>query len=447
MAQPPEMPPEARDLARLMRSTARDIFLCALRECSIAAGFERNVECERGVLRVCDDLYDLRSYQRTFVVAMGKAAHPMAEELQKRIGSSASGIVASSVPPPGAQLPGLRYFDGGHPLPNEESMRAADAIRHALPPRSPQSLVIYLISGGASSIVERPIDEEISLEDLVATYRALVHCGAPIAEINAVRKHLSAVKGGRMAKLAAPAQQVSILVSDVPDGKLDALASGPTMPDTTTVEECYEIVRRYNLLGSFPASVRELFARRALEETPKPDDPEFHRCRWWPVLSSAVAQKAAEHFVPPGFAVEIDNRVDDWEYAKAADHLLGRVRELRQGAARVCLISGGEVTVEVKGKPGVGGRNQQFALYCAPRIAGENIAVLSAGTDGIDGSSAAAGAVADGTTMARAAALGLDAATSLATFNATPFFEQLDDLVVTGPTGNNVRDLRILLAY
>lgn len=165
------------------------------------------------------------------------------------------------------------------------------------------------------------------------------------------------------------------------------------------------------------------------------------------MLSNAVAQKAAEHFAPPGFAVEIDNRVDDWDYAKAADHLLGRVRELRQGAARVCLISGGEVTVEVKGKPGVGGRNQQFALYCAPRIAGENIAVLSAGTDGIDGNSAAAGAVADGTTVARAVALGLDAATSLATFDATPFFEQLDDLVVTGPTGNNVRDLRILLAY
>lgn len=446
MAQPPEMPPESRDLARLMRSTARDIFLCALRECSIAAAFERNVDCERGVLRVCEDLYDLRACNRVFVVAMGKAAHPMAEELQKRIGSLASGIVASSVPP-GPQLPGLRYFDGGHPLPNEESVRAADAILHALPPRTAQSLVIYLISGGASSIVERPIDDDISLEDLVTTYRALVHSGAPIAEINAVRKHLSAVKGGRMAKMAAPAQQLSILVSDVPEGKLDALASGPTMPDTTTVEQCHEIARRYQLLDHFPASVRELFTRHALEETPKPDDPVFHRCRWWPVLSSAVAQKAAEHFAPPGFAVEIDNSVDDWDYARAADHLLERVRALRQGAARMCLISGGEVTVEVKGKPGVGGRNQQFALYCARHIAGERIAVLSAGTDGIDGNSAAAGAIADGTTLERAAALGLDPAAALAAFDATPFFDQLGDLVVTGPTGNNVRDLRILLAY
>lgn len=447
MAQRPEMLPETRDVAQRMRATARDIFLHALAECSIPAAFQRHVNYDRGVLRICEDLYDLNAYNRVLVVAFGKAAHPMAEALQNEIGAGATGMVASSVAPP-AQLPGMRYFQGGHPLPNAESLRAADAILRALHARTARSLVLYLVSGGGSSIVERPVDDDISLDDLLTTYHALVHSGAPIAEINAIRKHISAVKGGRMAKMASPAQQVSILVSDVPEGKLDALASGPTMPDTTTAEECYEIVRRYKLLEQFPPSVRELFTRHALEETPKPDDPAFHRGRWWPVLSNSVAQKAAgARAAMAGFAAEAENSVDDWDYAKAADYLLARLRKLRAGVSQACLISGGEVTVKVTGKPGTGGRNQQFALYCARKIAGERIAVLSAGTDGIDGNSTAAGAVADGATLERAAALGLDPARALASFDATPFFDKLGDLVTTGPTGNNVRDLRILLAY
>lgn len=448
MAEGQKVRAEEQELAQRMRATARDIFLHALAECSIPAAFSWHVGYDRGVLRVCEDLYDLNAYNRVYVVAMGKAAHTMAEAMQKEIGSSATGVVASSVLPAGPQLPGMRYFHTGHPLPNHESLRAADAILRSLHARTARSLVLYLLSGGASSMVERPIDSEISFEDLVATYRALVHSGAPIGEINAIRKHLSAVKGGRMAKMAAPAQQVTIAVSDVPEGQLDALASGPTMPDTTTVEQCYEIVRRYKLAQEFPPSVRELFQRHALEETPKADDPLFHRSRWWPILSNAEAQKAAGvKAALAGFAAEVDNTVDDWDYAKAADHLLQRVRELRKGVSQACLISGGEVTVKVKGKAGVGGRNQQFALYCARKIAGERIAVLSAGTDGIDGNSAAAGAVADGSTLARAEAQGLDAAKALAKFDATPFFEKLGDLVTTGPTGNNVRDLRILLAY
>ena len=201
------------------------------------------------------------------------------------------------------------------------------------------------------------------------------------------------------------------------------------------------------MLEQFPASVRELFQRHALEETPKSGDLAFHRSRWWTVLSNKTAVDAAAAAVAPlGFAVEVDNSCDDWDYARAADYLLERVRGLRQKVSRVCLISGGEVTVKVS-NGGTGGRNQQFALECAAKIAGENITVLSAGTDGIDGNSSAAGAVVDGTTVARAQARGLDAASHLAAFNAYPFFESLGDLVITGPTGNNLRDLRILLAY
>jgi hydroxypyruvate reductase len=343
---------------------------------------------------------------------------------------------------------GFRYYRGGHPIPNSDSVKAAEAILKALATHASRSLVIYLISGGASAIVEKPVDDSITLEDLIATYKALVHSGAPIREINAVRKHLSATKGGRLAKVASPAQQVSILVSDVPDGASDALASGPTMPDTTSVEECYEIVRRHKLLKQFPASVRTFFERGELEETPKHGDQAFDRSRYWTVLSNEVARKnAVTKAVMNGFAVEVDNSCDDWDYAAAADHLLKRLRDLRKGVSRVCLISGGEVTVKVTGDAGIGGRNQQFALYCASKIAGEQITVLSAGTDGIDGNSQAAGAVVDGRTMKRAEELGVDVAKSLKSFDAFPVLNALGDTIVTGPTGNNIRDLRILLAY
>lgn len=436
-------------LAREQRHSAREIFLQALGECSVDRAFERHVFYERGVLRVVEDLYDFSMFGRIFVVAIGKAAHTMTESLMSRVGPGAgiTGVVCG----PGAansQVFGFRYFRGGHPLPNGDSVRAAEGILRALEFRNQRSLVIFLISGGGSSLVEKPISSEISLEDLITTYRALVHSSAPIADINAIRKHLSAVKGGRLALAASPAHQVSILVSDVPEDALDSLASGPTMPDRSTIRQCHEIVRKHDLLAEFPDSVRGIFERGELQETPKSNDPVFGNSRWWKVLSNASVQKAAvERAALAGFAVEVDSSCDDWDYEKAADHLIKRLRELRTGVSRVCLISGGEVTVKVKGSAGVGGRNQQFALECAKKVAGESITVLSAGTDGVDGNSTAAGAVVDGSTLDRAKAAGLDADAALKGFNATPFFNVLGDLVVTGPTGNNLRDLRILLAW
>jgi hydroxypyruvate reductase len=334
-------------------------------------------------------------------------------------------------------------------MPNGESIQAASAILKLLQAQTAASLVIFLLSGGASSIVEKPIDDEISLDDLIATYRALVHSGAPISEINAIRKHLSAVKGGRLAQAAFPAQQVSLLVSDVPDATPDALASGPTMPDSTTAEDCYRIAQKYGLLneGQFPYSTRELYERHALDETPKSDDQAFYRSRWWTVLSNgtavAEAKAAAER---AGFVVHVDNTCDDWDYERGANYLLKRLRELRKEFAGVCLISGGEVTVKVT-NGGIGGRNQQFALACATKIAGENITVLSAGTDGIDGNSPAAGAVVDGSTLHRAQSRGVEPASALEKFDAYLFFKALGDAIGTGPTGNNLRDVRILLAY
>jgi hydroxypyruvate reductase len=429
-----------------MREMAREIFRKALAEASITKGFARHVNCERGVLRVREDLFDLQSYSRVFVISLGKAGHTMVEALAGQVGGSLEGIVASSVEAE-SQVHGFRYFRGGHPTPNADSMRAASAMLTALQNQNASSLVIFLLSGGGSSIVEKPIDDDILLDDLIVTYRALVHSGAPIAEINTVRKHLSAVKGGRLAQAAYPAQQLSILVSDVPDSTPDALASGPTMPDSTSVDDCYRIAQEYDLLQQFPFSTRELFERHALEETPKSDDPAFVRARWWTVLSNQSAIEAAgEAAERTGFVVHVDNSCDDWDYARAAEYLLGRLRELRKQSSPVCLISGGEVTVRVT-DGGVGGRNQQFALACAEKIAGENITVLSAGTDGVDGNSVAAGAVVDGSTFVRAKARGLDVCAALDKFDAYPLFSALGDDVETGPTGNNLRDLRILLAY
>jgi glycerate 2-kinase len=445
----PEKSPDNELAARQMCAIAREIFQHALEESSIERGFSRKLNYERSILQVGDDLYDLSSYSRVFVVSFGKAAHSSLEALMTRLGAGvgATGIVCAPTRPP-AQVFGFRYFEGGHPMPNHESMRAAEAILRALNSLNARALVIYLISGGGSAIVEKPISDEISFDDLVQSYRVLVHSGAPIAQINAVRKHLSAVKGGRMAAAAAPAQQLSIMISDVPDNAMDSLASGPTMPDTSTCGQCYDIVKQYDLLPKLPKSVRELIQTRGLEETPKAGDPIFERARWWAVLSNVSAQKAAvERAAIKGFAIQIDNSCDDWDYRKAADYLLERVRELRKGVSRVCLISGGEVTVTVDQKPGAGGRNQQFALYCAERIQGENICVLSAGTDGIDGNSPAAGAAVDGSTIARALAKGLSAEASLAGFDAYPFFDALGDTIMTGYTGTNVRDVRVLLAW
>jgi glycerate 2-kinase len=429
-----------------MRLQARDFFQHALAEASIEKAFERQVSCERGLLRVCEDIYDLGSYSRIFVFSIGKAAHSLVQALVSRAGSRFEGIVADSVEA-GAQVRGFRYFLGGHPTPNRESERAAEAILKSLNAQDAASLAIFLISGGGSSIAEKPMDDGLSLEDLVATYRTLVHSGAPIAEINAIRKHLSAIKGGRLALAAYPAQQVSLLISDVPDSMPDALASGPTMPDSTSCEDCYAIAAKYGMLADFPASVREIFQRRALEETPKSGDAAFQRSRWWTLLSNQTAvQAAVDAARKAGFTVEVDNSCDDWDYARTAEYLLGRLRELRRKSPRACLVSGGEVTVKVT-NGGVGGRNQQFALECAGKIADENITVLSAGTDGIDGTSIAAGAIADGTTIARARERGLDPQAYLASFDAFPLFEKLEDAIITGPTGNNVRDLRLLLAY
>jgi hydroxypyruvate reductase len=442
---PPDASSEA--LYREMRARVREIFDHALSECSIPRALGQKLQRNERYLQVDEIMYDLEAFARVLVISIGKAGYSLAENFAALAGKELTGIIAAPGAAP-AELPGFQYFSGGHPLPNEESLHAGEAILQLVGGLSAETLVVFLISGGASAIAEKPIIPEISLADVVQTYRALVHSGAPIAEINAIRKHLSALKGGRLARAATPAHQLSILVSDVPEHALDALASGPTIPDSTTVKDCYDLVERYQMRERLPQSVRSLFDRGQLEETPKAGDAAFQRSHYVTVLSNTTAVNAAvEQAALAGFAVDVENACDDWDYQPAADFLLARLRELRKGVSRACLISGGEVTVQVAAESGVGGRNQQFALYCAQKIADENITVLSAGTDGVDGNSEAAGAIVDGSTLARARRQGFDAANALARFDSYPLFHTIGDAILTGPTGNNVRDLRVLLAY
>ena len=444
----PKLPNEL-DPAKVawMRHRAQEIFDHALGECSIPKAFSRCVKFDSGQLQVDKYGYDLRAFQSAVIVSIGKAGHSMANALSQVAAAEIGGIIACPNAPE-SPVKGFRYFYGGHPLPNQDSLRAGTAILELLQALPPQSLVLFLISGGASAIAEKPIGADLTLSDVIETNRALVLSGAPIAQINAIRKHLSAIKGGRMAKAAAPATQMSLLVSDVPDHAIDALASGPTMADSSTVADCYAISRQFNLVSKFPQRVRSIFENRQLSETPKPDDPAFANSRFITVSSNRNAVEAATIQARKlGFAVEVDNSCDDWDYARTGDYLLARLKGLRQTSSTACLISGGEVTVTVGNKSGVGGRNQQFALYCAEKISGEPITVLSAGTDGVDGNSPAAGAVVDGTTVARARRRGLDVASALCRFDAFPLLDTIGDATVIGPTGNNVRDLRILLAY
>lgn len=430
------------------REDALDIFLSALEASCVGPAMERQVRFSNGVMEIGDESYRLQNYERLALIAIGKAAGTMAAAFLMQAGDDAErfeGIVAGQG---GAELPArLREYRGGHPSPNAASLAAAEDMLRTLGGLGERDLVVFLVSGGGSAMVEQFL-LPASLEMIAATHRALVESGAPIAEINAVRKHLSAVKGGRLAAAAASAEQVTLFVSDVPAGALDALSSGPTMPDRSTIQDVERVVEQYGLRARLPLLMAERLMSHRLEETPKSGNNAFSRSQWTVLLDSMWLENAAAVRARElGWHVEVDNTCDDWPAERAASHLLHRVREMRRGQGRACLISAGEVTARVPAcTRGSGGRNQHFALLCSEWIAGESITVLSGGSDGIDGNSDAAGAVVDGTTVARAATVGMSVEKALAEFDSHTLLDRLGDAIVTGPTGNNLRDLRILLA-
>jgi hydroxypyruvate reductase len=383
------------------------------------------------------------------VLAFGKAANRMAAALDEILrGQVEAGVVVSPADPP-KKLDRFRYFVGGHPYPNAGSIEGAEAALELLSGLRADDLAIFLVSGGGSALLEKPLDPAISLADFIELNRVLVGCGLPIEQINVLRKHLSAVKGGRLAMRAHPARQLTIYISDVPEHLPSMVASGPTLPDESTVEQCYTLAEQQRLVSKFPPSIRKHFEQRTIEETPKPGDERFASSRYFCLLSNRDAVEAAKAAAEKlGFACEIDATVWDADFRQVADANLESLQALAEAHAGqpVCLMVGGEVTCPVTG-PGMGGRNQAFVLYAAQKIAGQKRVVLSAGTDGRDGDSPTSGAVADGQTLSRAQALDIDAAQYLAESDSYHFFATLGDTLDIGFTDNNVRDLRLWLDF
>lgn len=453
LAHPKVMPQTPGSTCLSLQRDARAIFQGALRGCDVERALTKKLhtgstdETGEHMATVCMD-----GVRRLLVLAMGKGAGAMLRAVLSREDLAGARDVAGILVAPErpAWLPStMEYIRGGHPMPDANSRAAAERMQRLLrdDPRDGATLCLFLVSGGSSAMVELPLDQDISLADTAAFHRALVHSAASIVEINAVRKHFSAVKGGRLAMAARSLRSLTLLMSDVPAGHLDALGSGPTLPDRSTVADCREILQRHALLPVLPAAVLDFFAREDLPETPKPDQVPSHALL---LLSQAdLALHAAEAARSRGYTPVLDDTPDDWPAAEAAQYLLDRFRNLRSTHGRVCLISTGEVVVKVPAAlQGVacGGRNHHFVLEAATRLAAGDgdLAILSCGSDGIDGNTGDAGAVIASADF-RATGFLPQVHDALQRFEAQPLLRRMGCSVHTGPTGLNLRDLRLLL--
>ena len=430
------------------KQIARHIFQKTLASIDISLAIERRVVRSGDHVQVDDWNCDLRKISDVRVVALGKAAHAMLLGFAQLFPDlQFTGVVSAPVAPE-HPFSDVGYFVGGHPLPNEASFEAARAALSFLQGCTEKTLVVFLLSGGGSALMELPLNPEQSLEETRALNQLLVTCGASIDEINTILKHASAIKGGRLAVAAANATKLTLAITDVPHGKESALASGPTIPDPTTIANVDRILEKYLLHEKLPPTLRDWFASSCVPETPKIDHQAFANTHFSLLLTSHDLFHAAHHAAEEeGFIACCDNSTDDWPLEQAADYLLRQLNELRLAnpGQRVAVISDGEVSSVVTGK-GIGGRNSAFVLACVEKIAGKPVTVLSVGTDGIDGNSSGAGAVADGTTLVRAENMHISPRDFFQRSDSFSFFEKLGDTIVTGPTGNNLRDLRIFLA-
>ncbi len=429
------------------KQLAMQIFLDAMGALDLRSAMLAKLKRQGELLKAGEISLSLKRPPR--VVAFGKAANRMAVVLDEILGGRYEAGVCVSPGEPAKKLERFRYFLGGHPYPQIGTLEGARAALELVSNLTPEDAVIYLVSGGGSAIFEQPFDSAVSLSDLQEFNRVLVTCGLPIEQINVLRKHTSAVKGGRLAVQAYPAHQLTIYISDVPEQLVSMVASGPTLPDESTAEEAYALAEQNGLVSQFPPSIRKRFLEHTLEETPKPGDKRLANSHNLCLLSNRDAVEAAKAAGEKlGFASEIDSGPWDADYQQVAQSNLTSLKALAVAheGHPVCLIAGGEVTCRVTG-PGVGGRNQAYVLYAAQSIAGQPRVVLSAGTDGRDGNSPTSGAVADGQTISRAQILGMDAAQYLAESDSYSFFRTLGDTVDVGYMDNNLRDLRVWLDF
>ncbi len=404
-------------------------------------------------IQVERDVYDLRDIERLLVVGFGKASSSMAKAVEGLLGNRIDKGLIITKKGYVENLSRIDLIQAAHPIPDENGVQGTKGIMTLLKDAKENDLIICLISGGGSALLVAP-SPGITLEEKQKLTDLLLKCGASIQEMNAVRKHISQVKGGRLAQIAQPAKIVSLILSDVVGDRLDSIASGPTAPDTTTFSDCLDILKKYEILEKIPESIEKRIQEnlnKKEEETPKPGDPLFENVKNVIVGSNYLALKAAEQkarelgfntLVLPGAVTG-----DTTEAAVESSNLAKRIREKSEPISPpACLISGGETTVQVKGS-GLGGRNQEFALVCAMEIEGmEDTVILSLNTDGTDGPTDAAGALCDGKTIQKAKKLNLDPKKYLQNNDSYHFFERVGGLIKTGPTNTNVMDIHLILA-
>jgi len=435
-----------------LRKDALAIFQAGLKAVNPVKAVKQHVKLQNDTLTVGGRTYDLANYEGIYIIGTGKAsaamAQPIEELLGERIKSGFINVKYGHVLP----LKIIQVNEAGHPVPDEAGLNGAKKIVGLLSQSGEKDLVLFLISGGGSALLPYPV-EGLTLEDKQQMTKRLLEVGATIHEINALRKHVSQVKGGRLAKLAYPSTLISLILSDVIGDNLDSIASGPTVPDESTFGSCLNILEKYELRDKISPKILEFLeegTQGRQKETPKVDDPAFEQTQNVIIGSNIMAVEAAHKKAEElGYnslilSTSIEGETKDVArvHAAIAKEILNTGNPLQKPA---CVISGGETTVTIRGQ-GLGGRNQEFVLAAAIEIEGlEGIVILSGGTDGTDGPTDAAGAIADGITVSRALALKLDAGAYLRENDSYHFFQPLDDLIITGPTYTNVMDLRLVV--
>lgn len=413
---------------------------------------KRQLSLDGTMLTVGPTKRNLEDYSRIVVLAGGKAACPMARATLDVLGTYAeSGLVCTKYGHAN-EVDRLDVLEAAHPVPDDKSVECATRTIEIADGLGENDLAIVLISGGASAIWCGPI-EGITLDDKQATTSALLRCGADIHEMNCIRKHLSVIKGGRLAETAHPAQVISMMLSDVTGDDMTSIASGPTVPDPSTFTNALDIIRKYDIADELPRSVishLEEGARDPEMETPKSFAGDFEDDFQLIVGSNDRAKQAADELAQSlGYETYVVERPLSGEARDAAHFLCNMAKEMREGrhgnSEPLMIIAGGETTVTIRGN-GTGGRNQEMALQAAIELSSfPDICFVSFGTDGNDGPTDAAGAYADSDTVLRARKENLDPSEFLKNNDSYNFFKKLDDLVMTGPTGTNVMDIQLVL--
>ena len=435
-----------------MREHARQIFQAGLQAVDPVDAIIRHVTLNDNVLLIGDRQFNLKDYDRILVVGAGKAVAPMAKAVENLLGNHISAGVVVVKDEHSLPLKKIKVREASHPVPDERGVQGTEEILSLVEKAGKRDLVICLISGGGSALLIAPVCD-ISLEDKQNATKLLLACGATIHEFNTVRKHLSRAKGGRLAQMACPATITSLILSDVVGDDLDVIASGPTVPDSSTFQDAEQILKGYGIWDQLAPTVRNHLAKGSsgqIEDTPKSDNAAFQQCSQVLVGTNLQALKAAgQEAQKLGYRPLILSSKVEGEAREVAKFYTAIAREALSSEnplkPPVCVLAGGETTVTLTGD-GRGGRNQEFALAAALAIEKlDDMVVLSGGTDGTDGPTDAAGAIADGTTVARARKSGLDPKDFLQRNDSYHFFQALDDLLMTGPTRTNVMDIYMLL--